>query len=619
MDRPNYKFTGGIDRAVASIRADKSNFYDLIGVRQSQRSRGLLEQSPYFTNIASLSRGTYYNSGSQTEPASSPVCGVIQYRTAITTKAIYVTQYVIRDAAFAQLQVFYQTAPAAVNINTHCRLVINNITSLGVTLNNTIDVVIDGATTFKWRKNGGAYTTLVPITTAGVVIDSGNATVYFLTSTGFTVNDTWSWRRTDCANGQSSGDLDHIPTQAVQNGSELFFIGPENQVMVYQVSGCVVSAGYRPLFAVSLTIFEDHLILGGYSATYGTLYSYPGANTIAWSDLTDLHNFWATDPNEADQKLLPVVQDPATLGNQVLSVFVFAQQLYAYTNQGLFYTPYLGLPVVFSIKRFIDFPTSLRGGYVQPVVLGLDRVYIITEQGPSVFNGSSIQYVGAAICPLLVDANGLPTTLGLLYASYCSAQRELVWYVNDGYIYTYQELTNTFYRRPASFVAAVNCLAPSPITFGVWLVGTASLTLLREDVTYTIQPVKDGTSGTVYATRTIVLHAASEPSLELTKDIIATYISPLVTTVSSTYYSTAANLQVALGWYVSETGAPGTPTTDALAVWVNTNPDGRISYPRVAYKALTLTLTLNGLVTNKPPAKLTIVGIGLDIPALCER
>ncbi|MEO6324790.1 MAG: hypothetical protein ABIT01_05885 [Thermoanaerobaculia bacterium] len=59
---------------------------------------------------------------------------------------------------------------------------------------NTFDVVIDGTSspnTFKWRKNGGSYTTLVAMTGVRQLLSDG-AYVLFRAKTGHTLNDAWS-------------------------------------------------------------------------------------------------------------------------------------------------------------------------------------------------------------------------------------------------------------------------------------------------------------------------------------------------------------------------------------------------------------------------------------------
>src|SRR5690606_36906739 len=65
-----------------------------------------------------------------------------------------------------------------------------------ITLGNKLEVEVDSASTFKWRVNGGSFTTSVPIA-AEVSLGSGTK-LYFRATSGFTPGDAWEWLRTDC-------------------------------------------------------------------------------------------------------------------------------------------------------------------------------------------------------------------------------------------------------------------------------------------------------------------------------------------------------------------------------------------------------------------------------------
>lgn len=602
-------FTGGIDRSVASIHANKSTFWDLVGLRQSPVQQGLIEQVPYFYLQNTFTQGTYYLGANQTELTTSPVYGILRYRTGGNAVNFYVTKYTIRDGSFNQMQVFFQTAPVTVSINTHCHLVINNVAGLAITLGNTLDVVIDGATTFKYRKNGGAYTTLVPITTAGVSIDGGNATLYFLTAVGFSINDTWSWQRNDAAGAAGNTGVRAVPY--VQYNDELFFILPTYQVMSYQVSGCVVSAGYRPVFAAYLTIYENHLILISGGTTNTAPNNYPGTLTILNSDLNDLHCFWSTDVNEADSNTLPVGEPNAANGNNCYGGFVFNQQLYILTGNGLYYTTYLGLPTVFSFHYLTDCPCNFSANSLFPIVRGTNGIYIITDQGPYLFNGFICQYIGRPIRSFLVTTTSrIPPLLSTLLTVYNSITRELYWYIGTAYIYVYQEMTNTFYRRYFSFSTTVTSLGISTDpSNGYLLVGCASRRCLCEDGGYAQTPVSDASSGASFGLPTLITQAVDNEPIENTKETSSVYLSAAVTTVGGVY---SAPL-VALGWYLSDIGVPVAASVDSNPTWTSANTDGRLSMPRVAYKVLNLRLFVQN-ITSGQPAGLTIGGLSTNLP-----
>ena len=137
----------GLDRSVIPYRADKATFYELTNLRHRDGNFGTLEQTPYLRSFTHA-RGTYWDGASQTEPANSGV---------VMMNELIMTQYVLRVSAGNQIPVFYQSVnTATATVQTGCRLVINNLTALAITLGNTLQVEMTGAATFRWRKNGGA-------------------------------------------------------------------------------------------------------------------------------------------------------------------------------------------------------------------------------------------------------------------------------------------------------------------------------------------------------------------------------------------------------------------------------------------------------------------------------
>jgi hypothetical protein len=119
-------------------------------------------------------------------------------------------------------------------------------------------------------------------------------------------------------------------------------------------------------------------------------------------------------------------------------------------------------------------------------------------------------------------------------------------------------------------------------------------------------PAYDTSNGSTHAVPSIITQLLGN-ELSLVKEVSAVYIGASVATVDLNYYSTGANCQVKLYWYLSTDGQiTGTGTTDTNAVWVNTNQDGLISLPRVAFRGLALEVRLVGLDGVKPPGQLVI-------------
>lgn len=609
----NPQFTGGIDRSVSSRLAPPSSFYDLNGVRQSQSQVGFLETVPRFADTQ-FSTGVTIDGG--TESVNAKIVGVLTFQEPIASRTVYLTDTTVREQAGTLVQLFRQTTvPAAVTINTHCRLVINNVSSLNITLGSTVHVIIDTATSFKWSKNGGGLSGSTPITAGGISIDSGNATVYFLTTTGFVVNDTWNWTRQD---NFFTGFAVYIrPPSSVQYGTTLFFTGPDSQVYTYAnatTANYVISAGYRPFYAAYLTIFDDHLFCGGYAIAQGHLYILaPETSTWACSDKSDLHDFFSTDTNEADTGLLPVLQDAGVTGSIILGVAVINQNLYILTSHGIFYTPALGLPIVFSFQLYHSFPVSLVANSTAasffPVVASLNYIYIVTERGPWRFDGVTFHFIGAKVQALFLT-NELPNTLTSMLTVYNSKQHELSWKVGS-VLYTYQEAIDAFYRRDIDFSLGAYCLG---VEAGVLVIGGANVTVHKEDVAFTSTPQMNLGTGASHSVPKVILHALTGSHVGLVKELSAVYLSAEVGTAGA-QYSSGANVQVQLTWYLSNIGQPVTETVVASAVWINTNADGSISFPRLSYRAINLALTLNGLSSSKPIGRIQIAGLLSELPS----
>lgn len=591
-------FTKGIDRSIAPLLADKRSLYTLRNLRHSFESLGVLEQTPYWYDYATFARGTYYNGGSLTEPATSAI--------RMITEDLIVTDYVCRGTS-GQLQVFYQTTyPAAETIYTGCRLVINHVANLAITLGSTLDVEMTGAAAFRWRKNGGGWTAGVP-STAGVSIDSGNATLYFLASSGFAGTEAWAWTRND-RSWAATGTFDY-PCFYEFYKNELFFNSVDDRIMVCTRAVTsntlyVISVGYRPVVGTYVTFFDDHLIVGWFNkdVTSGWTTS-TRHRVVGWSDKTDVYNFISTDTNEADQYTLPINNEVDTVTTSynsfIMGVASVQQQLFVFTNNEIYTSPAYGLPIVFSFLRPLT--TQLSSVY-GAVVKGEGGVFLLAYNDILFFNGAELRSIGGPVVGG-TDSNNFEETFGVWDAY----RKELVFSQNT-LLFCYQTKWDAWYVRQADFDSSTQPVKCISSYSGRIAVGLASLKTRREDTTGINQPIYDATDGTVYAEPYLVTQLYGD-DLSILKELSSVFLGAIVDSsgISTTYYTTGNNVVVQLSHWVCNMGdfinvSEVAPTS---ATWQQSNTNGIISFPAVPYRAIAIALEIQGTAA-KPPFKVTI-------------
>lgn len=595
---------GGIDRSRNPMQNDLGTFWTLKGFKQSPTEPGRLVQVPYFYAATTLTQGTYYNAGSQTEPAASAVVAI--------TTLVTITNYVARiRATGAQAQCFYQsrtvTSPEAQT--GECFVVINSISGLAVTLGSTLDIEIDGAGTFKWQKNGAGYTLGVAITTAGVSIDGGNATVYFTTATGHTLGDDWHWTRTDCVHENGTRNASD-PLVHGQHRALTYFVNASGRIMTIATDSSsvpyIISTGYRPIYGRGLATFYDHLIITNFS-TSASLSAIAASTNIGTSDLRDLNAFVATDVNEAEliTNANESVNQPSDF--QMIGCFVYSGQLFVITSAKTYVTDYLGLPTLYSFREYTPFSPKLGVDYATKyngysfVAVGDRGTYILGFEQIYLFNGSFVD-----ISPRL---RGMGTN-GYASIHYIASLNELhVRSRNVVTVLVYQESLDTWYERYCNFGTntGTTCIQDSGITGPYY--GAVSLRMLLEDTAFITTPVADASSGTTFGTPTIITQLLRGVSLLSKKEITGTYIAAIFTEEGSAY-STTTNCVLNLKWFTSDVGIiTGSPTSNSNSTMTSTVVDRFLSYPRTDFRSLALQIDLTGLVSGKPPASVAITEI----------
>ncbi len=509
-------------------------------------------QTPVFNIGQVVAAATFWDVGGGSSASESSFPGSTQFRYFGLVGTTYIalsefcafssTTFSSNAAGMTQLKILRQmTVPASVNINTHCLFIPASNTAVGaITLGNTLDVVIDGATTFKWRVNGGSYTTTVTISTAGNTITSGSftGTLYWLTNSGFNVSDTWSWKRTDACHDDPTQISQNVQTNAVIAKGKLYFIDGQNRVCVYE-NGIIRTVGYRPIYGRYLTVFANHLIV-----TWGrSTYTIASQNVVLNSDLNDYDNFWSTDLNEADSFTLPLGGTGSNYVPSVISgVSVLWDRLFIYTQNLSYYTTYQGLPIVF------DYIEGPRRG---PVAFNQYQQYVNSPSGDYLYDGGGFYHFdGNTFTPIDSDIRGLKVFVQSCF--YDKANQEVVFTtyfpIRDFFdnalqnviqgALIYQERFGSWYYRSMDFNSTTNTIGgyiSNPV------VGFQSLnTYIVDNRTfYTEYPLaglsyaKDYNNGASFASPMVVFNQMSFNSLEKQVELVCAYLDINYETSSS--------------------------------------------------------------------------------------
>lgn len=609
-----YKFpmTGGHDRRVSPLIADKASFYSLINMRQSF-TRGALESTPRFKVHRQFNQGTYNTSGggNSTENTAAKVH--------FFKKNVYTELYLSDHSAFkcvgstqTQFKGFKQiTCPTGNSVYKGCLLTFDDTTSISITLGQTYDVEIDGVNTFKWRVNGGAYTTTVAIDlAAGNVIDTG-ARLYWLASTGFTATDAWSWRRTDDTDASSS--VVNMPIVQVNNN--YYYLGGNGRVYAFKyISNTeyyTITAGYQPLYARNINAFQDHLILLDCDPEVVTTYT---LGSIANSDLNNPDCFIATDVNEADWTDLTRVATNLVSGIvdtlTSLCSLVIQNRLFVFTTAGVYYTDYAGLPIPFNYQFLFPFPvTTTQLGYCVVTPYG---AFVAIDNGIFSFDGATLTPILADIAPNLISTGGTPYNIYGIF--YDSTRFELV-VQSQQYWIVYQLLYSTFYLRNVSFDGnyatggTQSSLLHTYYSNNAICVPCMSRTVLIEDVAYSGTPVLDGTSGTVFAVPTVVTQMLGD-YLSVVKDNAPVYVAFKSASGGAGYRTYTAQM-AKIEWYTSDIGEISSLVTGSGEVLMNIYRQISI---RVSYRSVAFAITFPATTTTTLPAPAcTLRGIETEI------
>lgn len=599
-------FNKGFDRSITPFKADLDTAYEMLNLRIARAERGRLEQTPYFGSADYVAGSYWNNSSSVTEISTSPVFG--SWYNQQSGQSSLFSLFTMRTNG-TQVPIFYQTMlmTATEDVTKGCLLDINNIIGFGINLGSTFEVVVDGAATFKWRKNAsGGYTTGVPITTTGVSIDGGNATIWFLASAGFTITDGWTWTRTDCTTSpvnaaivSPTGSISYFQTSEYGNG--LFWITHDARVMFYDpVVGYARSVGYQPICGYHLKIFYDHLFVTDSNIN---VTADVRNGQLRNSDLNDLDDFISTDLNEADLHTFhSLAEGEAGYGGiTIQQLFIVANRLYLLDGKMVRATPYLGLPFVFSFEDVQVFGMPITGTSTRSLIQTHNGAYLFLKDGVWFTDGVTFTHVGAA--------QGLTNLGNTTTGAMDFVNNELV--VLDTVskiVWVYQELYKSWHRRACSFATAPRAI----FYFGssaILAIGTNSLHYMLEDTAAASTPIKDSTSGASFTLPTVTSQLVGYGNFAQVKDVSGSHLLARAATVSgiSIGYQQTSNIIIKLYWGSSTDGTVIVATTDITSVWTLATADTELSYPRFASRAPAFRLDVTTADITKPPAGVSII------------
>ena len=468
-----------------------------------------------------------------------------------------------------------------------------NFTTAFAALGNTFEVAIDGAATFQWRVNGGAWTSLVPIATEVTV--GTYYTLYFLTTTGFTIGENWIWRRTDSLL-ETSTTTAGPPGRVTRAGNDYIFVGYGNIIArayfgrsgTSKSSYLVRSLGYRRTYGQHVCVFQDHLFIAGFSETSAGLTTQK--LTLAWSDLRDFDNMYPTDTNEADSFTFTDLTGNAFVEEEITGMAVWGNVLYTFTQTSIWRTIYVGLPNVMFTERVTDQLGCISQGGVVVTPRG---IYFPAQDAIYRYDGSGFSSISTMLDSFDVQTSSIGTEShfpSMLYTptkggvgSYNPYTGELRWTVtmeSTDYVVTYKEAVGLWSLQDISALSDVittrHQFFPQGATGDDIITGTNQIFI----------PVStsQGTTTQTLITGVFKHHEDMGTMLELTNMWLDVKLQTNCT--FTIYYQTADKLS-------DITLNIGGANWVSFGTWSATNNLGRLSGPRINFKYIAYKFVLS--------------------------
>lgn len=304
-------------------------------------------------------------------------------------------------ATQVQIPVIVQTAkPNNDGVTGECLLYGFNVTDFAAT-NDEIEVEIQTATTFRWRRNAGSWTSGVTIAPE-VALGSNGLKVSFQDDDGYTAADVWKWKRSN-VHPYTGADAttDKFPFSVDFYNKDTYIGGIERNVMRVR-DDFLTSVGYSRVYGKYVSVFQNHLFVGQYAAgvydgVLGIKDGYVAARTpfvVGWSHLSNPDQFFSTDINEADEYEFPqqAAGDFSYLG--ITGQGELNDRFFVYLPTSIKVGTYVGLPTV---MQWNTAHPSVGNLFPAGLVKSAKGHYFIATDDIYFFNGIELKGVGQKV------------------------------------------------------------------------------------------------------------------------------------------------------------------------------------------------------------------------------
>jgi len=421
----------GFNQSKQQHLIEPSSCWDLLNLHQVN---GRLEQTPWLYNFQSLTKLTGETTDTPTRLLRlvTNTAGTLKYLAINETNPRYID--VANYATQTLIPVVLQTAkPANATLTGECLLYGINATDFAAS-GDTIDVNIVTGTTFRWRRNGGAWSASLTIQ-QDTAIGANGLHVSFQGQgdvtdfTGFTAGDTWTWTRTTMPSPTSPASTQYFSYSSDMFGTDVYVGGVGRNIMRVR-NDFMTSVGYSRVYGKHVAVFFGHLFVSQYAQAQTSISDpYVATSTpftLGWSHLNNPDQFYSTLINEADAKVLPQQQfsDLASLG--ITGLAPWRSLLFIFMSDAIWNFQYVGLPNVFQATALnSNIGSIFQSGVVRTpqaiYFIGRNDFYKIEDFEPVPIGVKVRNKFYSEICEI-TDANFQRT-----FGFYNTLSKEIVW------------------------------------------------------------------------------------------------------------------------------------------------------------------------------------------------